>query len=154
MAASQRCWSRASAAHWSHRPSRSTTRRAWARSPSEWSRDTTRSSSWSASRIDGRSWAVASGFRRCRRRDRLPSSYSSPMHMRTLGSTGHEVSEVGFGAWQIGADWGAVADDDAMATLHPPADAGVTFFDTADVYGAGRSERLVGRLLRERAGEP
>lgn len=76
------------------------------------------------------------------------------MHMRTLGSTGHEVSEVGFGAWQIGADWGAVADDDAMATLHAAADAGVTFFDTADVYGDGRSERLVGRLLRERAGEP
>jgi aryl-alcohol dehydrogenase-like predicted oxidoreductase len=65
---------------------------------------------------------------------------------------GHEVSEIGFGAWQIGADWGEVSDDDAMATLHAAADAGVTFFDTADVYGDGRSERLVGRLLRERGG--
>jgi aryl-alcohol dehydrogenase-like predicted oxidoreductase len=73
---------------------------------------------------------------------------------RTLGKTGREVSEIGFGAWQIGADWGAVGEDAAMATLHAAADAGVTFFDTADVYGDGRSERLVGRLLRERAGEP
>jgi aryl-alcohol dehydrogenase-like predicted oxidoreductase len=76
------------------------------------------------------------------------------MNRRPLGRTGHDVSEIGFGAWQIGADWGEVADDDAMATLHAAADAGVTFFDTADVYGDGRSERLVGRLLRERAGEP
>jgi aryl-alcohol dehydrogenase-like predicted oxidoreductase len=64
---------------------------------------------------------------------------------------GLEVSEVGFGAWQIGADWGTVADDDALATLHAAADAAVTFFDTADVYGDGRSERLVGRFARERA---
>jgi aryl-alcohol dehydrogenase-like predicted oxidoreductase len=76
------------------------------------------------------------------------------MHSRTLGRTGHDVSEIGFGAWQIGADWGDVAEDAAIATLHAAADAGVTFFDTADVYGDGRSERLVGRLLRERAGEP
>src|ERR687884_1246382 len=76
------------------------------------------------------------------------------MNSRSLGRTGHQVSEIGFGAWQIGPDWGDVADDDAMATLHAAVDAGVTFFDTADVYGDGRSERLVGRLLRERAGEP
>ncbi|HEY6759088.1 MAG TPA: aldo/keto reductase [Baekduia sp.] len=76
------------------------------------------------------------------------------MRMRTLGQTDRDVSEIGFGAWQIGADWGAVAEDEALATLHAAADAGVTFFDTADVYGDGRSERLVGRLLRERAGEP
>jgi aryl-alcohol dehydrogenase-like predicted oxidoreductase len=76
------------------------------------------------------------------------------MHIRTLGRTGHEVSEIGFGAWQIGADWGDVEEEAAMATLRAAADAGVTFFDTADVYGDGRSERLVGRLLRERAGEP
>src|SRR3954468_12752788 len=75
------------------------------------------------------------------------------MDSRTLGRTGRDVSEIGFGAWQIGADWGAVAEDDAMATLHAAADAGVTFFDTADVYGDGRSERLVGRLLSERTGE-
>src|SRR3954467_6845312 len=75
------------------------------------------------------------------------------MRTRTLGRTGRDVSEIGFGAWQIGADWGDVDEDEAMATLHAAADAGVTFFDTADVYGDGRSERLVGRLLRERAGE-
>lgn len=76
------------------------------------------------------------------------------MRTRALGTTGHEVSEIGFGAWQIGADWGEVGEDEAMATLHAAAEAGVTFFDTADVYGDGRSERLVGRLKRERAGEP
>ncbi|MDX6728492.1 MAG: hypothetical protein QOK49_3297 [Baekduia sp.] len=76
------------------------------------------------------------------------------MDTRTLGRTARDVSEIGFGAWQIGADWGDVDEDAAMATLHAAADAGVTFFDTADVYGDGRSERLVGRLLRERAGEP
>jgi aryl-alcohol dehydrogenase-like predicted oxidoreductase len=76
------------------------------------------------------------------------------MHTRTLGRASREVSEVGFGAWQIGADWGDVSETEALATLHAAADAGVTFFDTADVYGDGRSERLVGRLLREREGEP
>ncbi len=76
------------------------------------------------------------------------------MRSRTLGKTARDVSEIGFGAWQIGADWGDVEEDAAMAALHAAADAGVTFFDTADVYGDGRSERLVGRLLRERAGEP
>ena len=72
------------------------------------------------------------------------------MHSRTLGRTGRTVSEIGFGAWQIGADWGAVEEDAALATLHAAADAGVTFFDTADVYGDGRSERLVGRFRDER----
>jgi aryl-alcohol dehydrogenase-like predicted oxidoreductase len=76
------------------------------------------------------------------------------MRHRTLGRTGRDVSEIGFGAWQIGGDWGEVDEDAALATLHAAADAGVTFFDTADVYGDGRSERLVGRLRRERAGEP
>src|SRR4051812_13924310 len=75
------------------------------------------------------------------------------MRTRTLGKTKRDVSEVGFGAWQIGADWGDVDEDEAMATLHAAVDAGVTFFDTADVYGDGRSERLVGRLLRERESE-
>jgi aryl-alcohol dehydrogenase-like predicted oxidoreductase len=74
------------------------------------------------------------------------------MQSRPLGNTGREVSEIGFGAWQIGADWGDVEEDAAMATLRAAADAGVTFFDTADVYGDGRSERLVGRLLGEREG--
>ena len=72
------------------------------------------------------------------------------MESRTLGRTGRRVSAVGLGAWQIGADWGDVSEDDAMATLHAAVDSGVTFIDTADVYGDGRSERLVGRLLRER----
>src|SRR5882757_1123370 len=65
-----------------------------------------------------------------------------------------DVGVIGLGAWQLGADWGEVSEQDAHATLQAAADAGVTFFDTADVYGDGRSERLVGRLLRERAGEP
>lgn len=73
------------------------------------------------------------------------------METRTLGKTGRPVSVIGFGAWQIGADWGDVSEDDALATLHAAADAGVTFFDTADVYGDGRSERLVGRLRADRA---
>jgi aryl-alcohol dehydrogenase-like predicted oxidoreductase len=57
---------------------------------------------------------------------------------------------VGLGCWQLGADWGEVAEDDALAVLAAAADAGVTFFDTADVYGDGRSETLIGRFLRER----
>jgi len=69
---------------------------------------------------------------------------------RTLGRTGRQVSEVGFGAWQVGADWGEVDEETALQTLRAAADAGVTFIDTADVYGDGRSERLIGRLLRER----
>jgi aryl-alcohol dehydrogenase-like predicted oxidoreductase len=72
------------------------------------------------------------------------------METRTLGRTGRQVSVVGLGAWQLGGDWGDVGDHDAMATLHAALDAGVTLIDTADVYGDGRSERLVGRLLRER----
>jgi aryl-alcohol dehydrogenase-like predicted oxidoreductase len=72
------------------------------------------------------------------------------MEARVLGRTGRKVSVVGLGAWQLGADWGAVDESDAMATLHGAVDAGVTLIDTADVYGDGRSERLVGRLLRER----
>jgi len=60
------------------------------------------------------------------------------------------VSEIGFGAWAIGGAWGTTDDEESMAAMHAAVDAGVTFFDTADVYGDGRSERLVGRLLRER----
>lgn len=73
------------------------------------------------------------------------------MKYRTLGSTGYEVSEIGFGAWAIGADWGNIDDTTAMAALHAAVDAGVNFIDTADVYGDGRSERFVGRLVRERS---
>lgn len=73
------------------------------------------------------------------------------MKYRTLGSTGYEVSEIGFGAWAIGADWGNVDDETAMAALHAAVDNGVNFIDTADVYGDGRSERFVARLVRERS---
>jgi aryl-alcohol dehydrogenase-like predicted oxidoreductase len=72
------------------------------------------------------------------------------VEQRVLGRTGRTVSAIGLGAWQIGGDWGEVDEDDALATLTAAVDAGVTFVDTADVYGDGRSERLVGRLLRER----
>ncbi|MGH3001482.1 MAG: aldo/keto reductase [Gaiellaceae bacterium] len=75
------------------------------------------------------------------------------MNTRRLGKTGRSVSEVGFGAWGIGADWGAVDDRESLAAMHAAVDAGVTFIDTADVYGDGRSERLVGQLLRERSEE-
>src|SRR5215207_3337741 len=74
------------------------------------------------------------------------------MQSRTVGRIGRDVSEIGFGAWQVGADWGEVDEETALETLRAAADAGATFFDTADVYGDGRSERLGGRLLRERAG--
>jgi aryl-alcohol dehydrogenase-like predicted oxidoreductase len=67
-----------------------------------------------------------------------------------MGRAAVDVSEVGFGAWAIGGSWGAVSESDAMASLHGAVDRGVTFFDTADVYGDGRSERLIARLRRER----
>jgi aryl-alcohol dehydrogenase-like predicted oxidoreductase len=72
------------------------------------------------------------------------------MEARVLGRTGREVSVVGLGCWQLGADWGEVAEDTALAILDAAVDSGVTFLDTADVYGDGRSERLVGRLLARR----
>ncbi len=72
------------------------------------------------------------------------------METSIVGRTGRKVSVIGQGCWQFGGDWGDVSDDAAMAVLHTAADAGVTFFDTADVYGDGHSEELVGRFLRER----
>jgi aryl-alcohol dehydrogenase-like predicted oxidoreductase len=72
---------------------------------------------------------------------------------RQLGRTGFTVSDIGFGSWAIGSDWGIVDDASSLRALHASADAGVTFYDTADVYGDGRSERLIGRFLRERSGE-
>jgi len=73
------------------------------------------------------------------------------MNYRLLGKTGMKVSEVSFGAWAIGASWGLVDDRESLAALHKAVDLGVNFIDTADVYGNGRSERLIGRLLRERS---
>ncbi len=75
------------------------------------------------------------------------------MNYRELGRTGWQVSEVSFGAWAIGGDWGQVDNDESLAALHKALDLGVNFIDTADVYGDGRSERLVGQVLRERSGE-
>ena len=73
------------------------------------------------------------------------------METRVLGRTGRAVSVVGLGCWQLGADWGDVGQDDALAVLAGAVDAGVTFLDTADVYGDGRSETLIGQFLAQRA---
>jgi aryl-alcohol dehydrogenase-like predicted oxidoreductase len=75
------------------------------------------------------------------------------MHYRVLGRTGWKVSEISFGAWAIGGSWGQVSDEDSMAALHQAIDCGVNFIDTADVYGNGRSERLIARLRKERKEE-
>lgn len=72
------------------------------------------------------------------------------MQYRELGRTGWKVSTMSFGAWAIGGTWGAVRDQDSLAALHKALDHGVNFFDTADVYGDGHSERLLARLRRER----
>ncbi|HEX6469500.1 MAG TPA: aldo/keto reductase [Streptosporangiaceae bacterium] len=71
------------------------------------------------------------------------------MEQRALARTGRRVSVVGLGTWQLGADWGAVHESDALEVLRAAVESGVTFLDTADVYGDGRSERLIGRFLRE-----
>lgn len=75
------------------------------------------------------------------------------MQYRTLGRTGWEVSTVSFGAWAIGSAWGSVDDDESLAALRRAVELGVNFFDTADVYGDGHSERLLARLRRE-CGQP
>jgi aryl-alcohol dehydrogenase-like predicted oxidoreductase len=75
------------------------------------------------------------------------------MQYRTFGRTGRTVSEIGFGAWAIGGAWGEVSESDAHAALHAALDAGTTFIDTADVYGDGRSERIIADVLKERRGE-
>ena len=74
------------------------------------------------------------------------------MEERTLGRTGRTVSVVGLGTWQLGADWGDVSEADALAVLEAAAEEGVTFFDTADVYGDGRSETVIGRFLADNPG--
>ncbi len=73
------------------------------------------------------------------------------MNYRTLGRTGWKISEVSFGAWAIGGSWGEVNDAESMAALHQAIDSGVNFIDTADVYGNGRSERLIAQLRAERS---
>ncbi|SFC92189.1 Predicted oxidoreductase [Nocardioides terrae] len=74
------------------------------------------------------------------------------MQTRTLGRTGRSVSVIGLGTWQLGADWGEVEEADALAVLDAAYGAGVTIFDTADVYGDGRSESLIGSWLKANAG--
>ena len=71
------------------------------------------------------------------------------MNSRILDNTGAQISEVGLGTWQIGGSWGEVSQDDALQILRSAHENGVTFFDTANVYGDGRSEKLIGRFLRE-----
>lgn len=72
------------------------------------------------------------------------------MNYRELGRTGWKISEISFGAWAIGGAWGDVDDKESLAALHAALDGGVNFFDTADVYGDGRSERLMAKLRNER----
>src|SRR6476620_8352269 len=74
------------------------------------------------------------------------------MQQRSLARTSRSVSVVGLGTWQLGADWGDVTEDDALAVLYASVDAGVTFFDTADVYGDGRSEQVIGKFLKTNDG--
>jgi len=72
------------------------------------------------------------------------------MEYREFGRTGWKISAVGFGTWAIGSAWGQVDDAESLKSLHRALDLGVNFFDTADVYGDGRSERLLARLKKER----
>jgi aryl-alcohol dehydrogenase-like predicted oxidoreductase len=74
------------------------------------------------------------------------------MEKRSFTRIGRSVGVIGLGAWQLGADWGTVTETDAHATLQTAADAGVTFFDTADVYGDGRSEQIIGSFLKDHPG--
>ena len=76
------------------------------------------------------------------------------MEERILGRIGRAISVIGLGTWQLGADWGEVEDKDALAVLDAAAESGVTFLDTADVYGDGRSERLIGQFLAGNPGLP
>jgi len=75
------------------------------------------------------------------------------MNHRQLGRTPWKVSDISFGAWAIGGSWGAVDDTESLAALNAAVDCGVNFIDTADVYGMGRSERLIAQLLRDRKAE-
>jgi len=72
------------------------------------------------------------------------------MEYRTLGRTDWQVSAISFGSWAIGDAWGPTKEEESLAALHQALDRGVNFFDTADIYGDGRSERLLARLRRER----
>ena len=73
------------------------------------------------------------------------------MNYRQLGRTEFQVSEISFGAWAIGGSWGTVEDTESVAALHRAIDLGVNFIDTADVYGDGRSEKLIAQVLSTRS---
>lgn len=75
------------------------------------------------------------------------------MNQRKFGLSNKQISEIGFGAWAIGGSWGEVTESDAKAALHAALDSGTTFIDTADVYGDGRSERIIAAVLKERSGK-
>ncbi|VTP63932.1 General stress protein 69 [Leclercia adecarboxylata] len=75
------------------------------------------------------------------------------MKKRILGKTGKSISEIGFGAWAIGGTWGGSQPGGCRGALHAALDAGMTFIDTADVYGDGRSEKIIAEVLKERGGE-
>ena len=75
------------------------------------------------------------------------------MQYRQLGRTGWKVSDISFGTWAIGGAWGSVSDDESLTALHQAVDCGVNFIDTADVYGDGRSERLIAQLKKSRKNE-
>jgi aryl-alcohol dehydrogenase-like predicted oxidoreductase len=75
------------------------------------------------------------------------------VHYRAFGDTGWQVSEIGFGAWQLGGDWGATEDADSIRTLHHAFERGINFVDTAQMYGKGRSESIVGQALKQWRGD-
>lgn len=75
------------------------------------------------------------------------------MHYHNFGRTGRPVSNIGFGAWQIGGSWGSVSEEDGSAALHAALDSGINFIDTADVYGDGRSEKIIADVLAKRGGQ-
>ncbi len=75
------------------------------------------------------------------------------MNYRALGRTGWKVSEISFGAWAIGGAWGQVTDEESLGALNQAIDSGINFLDTADVYGNGRSHRLIGQLKKARKEE-
>src|SRR5437868_9243363 len=75
------------------------------------------------------------------------------MKYRKFGRLGWKVSEIGFGAWAIGGSWGTQSDDESLKALRRAIDLGCNFIDTAQVYGDGRSERLVSQVVREHSGQ-
>ena len=75
------------------------------------------------------------------------------MKYRELGRTGWNVSDISFGAWAIGGAWGTVSDEESLTALNQAIDSGINFLDTADVYGSGRSHRLIAQLKKSRKEE-